>query len=152
MSLTSYPRLARVAEVSVTQLRQKPTFFCYSLVKNEQMWRCKFKFEGKTNKNRRETHTHTHTPAPPPPPVLKSLRDTTCGHKAKTSHHRSPGRERRGKRKRWTIFLERTRDGHRQDERGVERGSVGRCPLKGRERVIARTREAWKEEALDDLP
>ena len=39
-----------------------------------------------------------------------------------------------------TMFLE------KREERGVERGSARRCSLK-RER-----REAWKEEALDDVP
>ena len=34
------------------------------------------------------------------------------GTKQIASHHRSPGGKRRGKRKRSTIFLERTREGH----------------------------------------
>ena len=46
--------------------------------------------------------------------------DTTCGNKAITSSlHRSPGGERRGKRKRWTIFLQRTTD----------RGAIGQTNL-----------------------
>ena len=37
--------------------------------------------------------------------------------KPRTSHHRSPGGERRGKRKRWKFFLKRTReDRHQTDE------------------------------------
>ena len=43
--------------------------------------------------------------------------------------------ERREKRKHWTIFLERTR--------GVERGSAGRSSLKGRETAIVRSDEHW---------
>ena len=48
--------------------------------------------------------------------VLRSLRHYLRGTKPRTSHHRSPGGERRGKRKRWTIYLERTREGHRQSD------------------------------------
>ena len=39
-----------------------------------------------------------------------------AGATPRTSHHRSPCGERRGKRKRSTTFLERTRDGHHQSE------------------------------------
>ena len=47
--------------------------------------------------------------------VLRSLRHyLATGTKPRTSHHRSPGGERRGKRKRSTRFLDRTREGHRQ--------------------------------------
>ena len=38
------------------------------------------------------------------------------GTKPGASYHRSPGGERRGKRKRRTIFLERTGDGHGQSD------------------------------------
>ena len=38
------------------------------------------------------------------------------GTKPRTSHHRFPGGERRGKRRRSTIFLERTREGHGQSD------------------------------------
>ena len=48
--------------------------------------------------------------------VLRSLRHFLQGTKPRTSHHRSSGGERRGKRKRSTIFLERTREGHRQPD------------------------------------
>ena len=43
--------------------------------------------------------------------VLK-CRLLPVGTKQIASHHRSPGGKRRGKRKRSTIFLERTREGH----------------------------------------
>ena len=43
--------------------------------------------------------------------------DTTCRHKAKDI---TPGGERRGKRKRWMIFLKRTREGHRQWDKTLE--------------------------------
>ena len=51
----------------------------------------------------------------------------SAGTKPKTSHHRSPGAERRGKRKRQTIFLKRTREGHRQSDEHWNRfkGDVG---------------------------
>ena len=48
--------------------------------------------------------------------VLKSLRHYLLVTKPRTSHHRSPGGERRRKRERSTIFLERTRKGHRQSD------------------------------------
>ena len=60
--------------------------------------------------------------------VLRSLRHCLPAlTKPTTSHHRSPGGERRGKRKRLTIFLEVTREGHRQsDERfNCFKGNVG---------------------------
>ena len=67
--------------------------------------------------------------------------------------HRPYGAERRGKRKRSTIFLKRTKEGHRQSDqdRGVGRGNARRSSLKGRERVIVnQTRiEALEEEALE---
>ena len=44
--------------------------------------------------------------------------DTTCGGtKLKTSHHRSPGGERRGQRKHSTTCLGRTREGHHQSDK-----------------------------------
>ena len=42
---------------------------------------------------------------------VEKLEILPAGTKPRTSHHRSPGEERRGKRKRQTIFLERTRGG-----------------------------------------
>ena len=39
-----------------------------------------------------------------------------AGTKPRTSQHRSPGGERRGNRRRQTIFLERTREGHRHSD------------------------------------
>ena len=53
--------------------------------------------------------------------VLRSLRTLAAGTKPRTSHHRSAGGERRGKRKRQTIFLERTREGHRQSDENWNR-------------------------------
>ena len=47
--------------------------------------------------------------------VLRSLRQPEAT-KPRTSYHRSLGGERRGKRKLSTIFLERTREGHRQSD------------------------------------
>ena len=38
---------------------------------------------------------------------VEKLETLPAGTKPRTSHHRSPGGERRKKRKRWTIFLER---------------------------------------------
>ena len=48
--------------------------------------------------------------------------------KPRTSHHQSPGGERRGKRKRWTIVHKRTRDGHRQSDEHwyCFKGNVGK--------------------------
>ena len=40
---------------------------------------------------------------------VEELERPSAGTKPRASHHRSPGGERRGKKKRWTIFLERTR-------------------------------------------
>ena len=64
---------------------------------------------------------------------------TSCGHKSKDTtsliawrreawkERRSPGGERRGKRKRQTIVLEKTREGHRQLDENWNRfkGNVG---------------------------
>ena len=57
----------------------------------------------------------------------EELETLPAGTKPRASHHRSPGGERRGKRKRYTIFLERTREGHCQsDERwSCFKGNVG---------------------------
>ena len=44
---------------------------------------------------------------------FEELETLPAATKPRTSHHRSPGGERRGKRKRSTIFLERQRDDHR---------------------------------------
>ena len=54
----------------------------------------------------------------------KELETLPAGTKPGTSHHRSPGAERRGKRKRYTIFLERTREGHHQSDEHFK-GEVG---------------------------
>ena len=45
----------------------------------------------------------------------------------KTSHHRSPGGESRGKRKRSTVFLEGARESHRQSDenRNCFKGNIG---------------------------
>ena len=43
----------------------------------------------------------------------EELETLPAGTKPSTSHRRPPGGERRGERKRSTIFLERTREGHR---------------------------------------
>ena len=48
--------------------------------------------------------------------VLRSLRHYLSAQSPRTSHHRSPGGERCGKRKRKTIFLQRTRESHRQSD------------------------------------
>ena len=50
-----------------------------------------------------------------------------AGTNPRTPHHWSPGGERRGKRKRQTIFLEKTREGHRQLDENWNRfkGNVG---------------------------
>ena len=57
----------------------------------------------------------------------EKLETLPAGTKPRTSHIRSPGGERRGKRKRETIFLERTTDDHRQwDEHwNCFKGNVG---------------------------
>ena len=60
--------------------------------------------------------------------MLRSLRHYLGGHKAHAIiHHRSPGRERHRKGKRQTIFLERTREGHRQSDEhwNCRKGNVG---------------------------
>ena len=56
--------------------------------------------------------------------VLETL---PAGTKPRTSHHRSPGREKRRKRKRSMIFLEMTREGHRHSDEHWNRfkGNVG---------------------------
>ena len=43
---------------------------------------------------------------------VENLETLPAGTKSRTSHHRSPGGERRGK----TIFPERTREGHRHSK------------------------------------
>ena len=48
--------------------------------------------------------------------LLRSLRQYVRGKMPRTSRYRSPGGERRRKRKRFAIFLERTREGHRQSD------------------------------------
>ena len=55
---------------------------------------------------------------------VEKLEALPAGTKPGTSHHRSPGAERRGKRKRYTIFLERTREGHHQSDEHFK-GEVG---------------------------
>ena len=47
---------------------------------------------------------------------VEELETLHAGTKPRTSHHRSPGAERRGKRQRLTIFLERTWECHRQSD------------------------------------
>ena len=58
---------------------------------------------------------------------VDKLQTLPAGTKPMTSHRRSPGGERRGKRKRSTIFLERPREGHRQSDEHWSRfkGNVG---------------------------
>ena len=58
---------------------------------------------------------------------VEELETLLAGAKPGTSHHRSPGGERRGKRKCYTIFVERTREGHRLSDRYRSRltGDVG---------------------------
>ena len=59
----------------------------------------------------------------------EALGDTIpTGTKPRTSHYRSPGGESRAKRKRSTIFLERTRKGHRHSDEHWNRfrGNVGK--------------------------
>ena len=54
--------------------------------------------------------------------LLRSLRQYLRAQRtARTAHHRSPGGDRGRKRKRSTIFLEKTRKGHRQSVAGGER-------------------------------
>ena len=50
-----------------------------------------------------------------------------AGTKLKTSHHRSPGGERRGKRKRSPMCLGRTREGHHQSDKhwNCFKGNIG---------------------------
>ena len=59
----------------------------------------------------------------------EALRNLTLptGTKPRTSHYRSPGDERRGKKQRWTIFLERTRERHHQSNEhwNCFKGNVG---------------------------
>ena len=47
---------------------------------------------------------------------VEELEKLPLGTKPRTSHHHSPWRERRGKRKRSTIFLKRTREGQHQSD------------------------------------
>ena len=58
---------------------------------------------------------------------VEELETLPAGTKPRTSHHRSPGGERRGKRKRYTIFLKRRSDGHRQSDEHCDcfKGNVG---------------------------
>ena len=58
---------------------------------------------------------------------VEELKTLTSGTMPKTSHHRSPGGERRGKRKRSTVFLERARESHRQSDenRNCFKGNIG---------------------------
>ena len=69
-----------------------------------------------------------------------SLKQTLpAGTEPRTAHHRSPGGDRRGKRKRWIIFLEMTREGHRQsDER-----------WKGFKGHVGETSERWGGAHMD---
>ena len=48
--------------------------------------------------------------------VFDDLDVLAAGTKSKTSHHRSPGGERRKKRKLEMVFSERTREGRRQSD------------------------------------
>ena len=58
---------------------------------------------------------------------VEELDAPSAGAKPRTSHHRSPGGERRGKRKHLT-FIQRTREGHRElDEHGtVSKTALGK--------------------------
>ena len=47
---------------------------------------------------------------------VEELETLPAGTQPRPSHHRLPGGQRRGKRKRYTILLERTREGHRQSD------------------------------------
>ena len=65
--------------------------------------------------------------------MLRSLKHYLRAPGQRQSHHRPPGGERREKRKRSTIFLERTREGYRQSDKhwnyfksNVGETSVGR--------------------------
>ena len=61
-----------------------------------------------------------------------------AGTKPGTSHHRSPGGERCGKRKRSTIFLKTMREGHRQSNIGtVSNAILGNLLRDGVERIWA---------------
>ena len=64
---------------------------------------------------------------------VEELETLTARTKPRTSHHRLPGGERRGKRKRYTIFLERTREGHRQSDKhwNCFKGNVGGTSERG---------------------
>ena len=59
--------------------------------------------------------------------LLREHETLAAGTKPRTSHHRSPGGERRGKRKRFTIFFKRKREGHRQsvEHWNCFKGNVG---------------------------
>ena len=58
---------------------------------------------------------------------VEKLETLPAGTKPRTSHHWSPEGERRGKREHQTVFLERTRDGHRESDDHWNRfkGDVG---------------------------
>ena len=61
------------------------------------------------------------------PAHFRICRRLVLGTKPRTSHHRSPGGDRRGERKGYTIFLERTREGDPQSDEHWNRfkGDVG---------------------------
>ena len=73
----------------------------------------------------RETTQQTDWRAKQPSQVACFSEDLKCweawdipvGTKPRISHHWSPGEERCWKRKRWTIFLERTREAYRQSDK-----------------------------------
>ena len=110
--------------------------------------------------------------------------DTTCGHKAKgitpsitwrreawteealqtlpagtkprASHHRSPGGERRGQKKRFRHYLQAQSQGHHTidhlEERGVDRRSASDTTCRHKAKGITPSIKVWTEEALQTLP
>ena len=69
---------------------------------------------------------------------VEELETLPAGTKPRTSHYRSPGGERRGKRKRSTIFLERTKNGHRQanEQWNCFKGTLEKRLRDGMERML----------------
>ena len=68
----------------------------------------------------------------------EELETLPAGTKPRTSHHRSPGGERRGESKRSTIFFERAREGHRQSDEHygtVSKATLGKPLSDGVERI-----------------
>ena len=67
---------------------------------------------------------------PPQVESVEELETLPAGTEPRTSHHGSPGGERRRPRQRPTIFLERARKGHRQSDQlwNCFKGNVGETP------------------------